>query len=51
MPKVKTVNYDRLFNLGNYEHEKIGVGIELNEGESVQDAVEMARNHVSLLSE
>lgn len=31
--KIKTLQYHKVFNLGNYSNEKIGVEIELAEGE------------------
>jgi hypothetical protein len=48
---VKTVSYSRLFNLGNYEHEKIGVEMEVAEGESIQGVVDQARNYINLIAE
>lgn len=31
--KIKTINYHKVFNLGNYQNEKIGVEIALEENE------------------
>jgi hypothetical protein len=45
------VYYKKLFNLGNYSHEEIGVEIELDEGESVQSVIQVARKFVSLNSQ
>ena len=33
--KIKIINYERLFNLGNFSHEKIGLVAEVEKGESV----------------
>jgi hypothetical protein len=49
--KPKTVTYSRLYNLGNYEHEKIGIEMEVLEGENVQDVVQQARNYINLIAE
>lgn len=43
---VKVVRYERLFSLGNYEHEKIGVELELAENEVVSDVFDRARAFV-----
>jgi uncharacterized coiled-coil DUF342 family protein len=40
--KVKVVRYERLFNLGSYEHEKIGVEVELTENETVSEVISKA---------
>ncbi|MCK9568867.1 hypothetical protein M0R72_08000 [Candidatus Pacearchaeota archaeon] len=37
--KVNTVRYERLYNLGDYEHEKVCIEVELSEGESASDAL------------
>jgi uncharacterized protein YfaT (DUF1175 family) len=44
--KTKTVTYQKVFNLGDYSNEKIGVDLEIEEGDSVQDAVNKARDFV-----
>jgi uncharacterized membrane protein YcgQ (UPF0703/DUF1980 family) len=44
--KTKTVTYQKVFNLGDYSNEKIGVDLELEEGDNVQDAVNKARDFV-----
>lgn len=49
--KPKTVTYSRLYNLGSYEHEKIGIEMEVLEGESVQDVIQQARNYINLIAE
>ena len=45
--KTVTVKYEKLFNLGSFEHEKIGVEIQLEEGEKPIDALTRARNFVN----
>lgn len=42
----KTVTYHKVFSLGNYENEKIGVEIELQPGDDPQIAIQQARNFV-----
>lgn len=44
--KVKTVSYSKVFSLGNYENEKLGVEIEIAEGDDVQKAMQKAREFV-----
>lgn len=44
--KIKTITYQKVFSLGNYENEKIGVEIELAENEDPQKAIQDARNYV-----
>lgn len=43
---VESIKYEKLVNTGNYEHEKIGVSVALEEGESVYDALKRARAFV-----
>jgi len=43
---IQTVNYTRTFNLGNYSSEKIGVEFSLNQGESANKALDIARDLV-----
>jgi glutaredoxin 2 len=43
---VKTVIYNKVFSLGNYENEKIGVEIEIQKGGDVQQAMQKARQFV-----
>ncbi|MBE9179125.1 hypothetical protein IQ268_11185 [Oculatella sp. LEGE 06141] len=42
--KIKRVIYSALFNIGDYENEKIGFEVELEEGESADDAIAMLRD-------
>ncbi len=44
--KVKTVSYSKVFSLGNYENEKLGVEFEISEGDDVQTAMQKAREFV-----
>jgi hypothetical protein len=51
MPITKSVRFEKCFNLGNYEHEKIAVEIEVESGDNVQDIITKARNYVNLQSQ
>lgn len=44
--KVKTVSYSKVFSLGNYENEKLGVEFEMSEEDDVQKAMQKAREFV-----
>lgn len=44
--KVKNVTYSKVFPLGGYSNEKLGVEIELGEGDDPQKAMQDARNYV-----
>jgi hypothetical protein len=44
--KTTSINYSKVFSLGNYENEKIGVEIEIQEGDDVQKAIQSARQFV-----
>lgn len=43
---VESIKYEKLVNTGDYEHEKVGVTVALEEGESVYDALKRARAFV-----
>ena len=43
---IQTVSYTKTFNLGNYSSEKIGVEFSLNQGESADKALDVARELV-----
>jgi hypothetical protein len=43
---IQTINYTRTFNLGNYSSEKIGVEFAINQGESANKALDIARDLV-----
>lgn len=44
--KVKTITYSKVFSLGNYENEKIGTEIEIEEGDDIQKTIQKAREFV-----
>lgn len=44
--RVKTVTYSKVFSLGNYENEKLGVEFDIAEGDDVQSAMQKAREFV-----
>lgn len=44
--QTKSVEYSKTFNLGNYSNEKIGLIVELQEGETVADAMAHAKREV-----
>jgi len=41
--KPKLVRYERLYNLGNFDHEKIAIEIEVEEGETATEALKQAK--------
>jgi len=43
---IQTIVYQRTFNLGNYSSEKIGVEFAINQGESANKALDIAREMV-----
>lgn len=43
---ISKVNYTKTFNLGSYQSEKIGVEIDLNEGEDAKEALAAAKDLV-----
>ena len=44
--QIKTIEYSKVFNLGNYSNEKIGVIIEIASGEDPLDAFTEAKKQV-----
>ena len=44
--KITTVSYHKVFNLGNYSNEKIGIDITLADGDSQLDAFAEAKKQV-----
>jgi predicted RNase H-like nuclease (RuvC/YqgF family) len=44
--QTTSVHYTRLFNLGNYENEKIGITVQVLEGQAVQDVIAAAEAEV-----
>ena len=46
--KVKKILYEKLFNLGNFENEKIGIEIEVEGNEEARDALNKPKIFVEL---
>lgn len=44
--KAHKVIYEKLFNLGNYTHEKIGIEVEIESGEKAEDVLKKAKMFV-----
>lgn len=44
--KAKEIIYERLVNTGNFSHEKYGIVVELENGETAQVAMDKAREFV-----
>ena len=44
--KITEITYNRTFNLGNYNSERIGVKFDINDGESASEALELAKQLV-----
>lgn len=44
--KITTVSYHKVFNLGNYSNEKIGIDITLGDGDNPLDAFAEAKKQV-----
>lgn len=49
--KPKSVRYERLYNLGNFDHEKIAIEIEIEDGETASEVFRQAKNFCRLKSE
>lgn len=49
--KITHVEYSALYNLGNYNNEKVGLRAELEEGETPEEAVKALREKAILLNE
>ena len=45
--KAKTVFYQKLVNIGHFQHEKFGVEIELEDGENAQVAMDKAKEFIN----
>lgn len=41
--KAKTVKYEELVSTGSYSHAKLGIEVELEDGEKAQDVLDMAK--------
>lgn len=44
--RTSSIHYSKVFSLGNYENEKIGVDIEVQEGDDIQKVIQQARQFV-----
>lgn len=44
--KIKTIIYHKVFSLGNYENEKIGTEIEIEDGDDINSVIQKAREYV-----
>lgn len=42
--KVTSVKYERVFNMGNYESERIGIEIEPDNSDNIDEDMEIAIN-------
>jgi hypothetical protein len=49
MPRVKTIEISRLFNLGRYEHVKIGFTLELVDSDNAGELLDQALTHIEKL--
>jgi bifunctional ADP-heptose synthase (sugar kinase/adenylyltransferase) len=45
--KAKKIYYKRLFSLGNYQNEEIGIEIEIEDGEKAIDVLQKAKQFVA----
>lgn len=45
--KAKKIYYKRLFSLGNYQNEEIGIEIEIEDGEKAIDVLQKAKQFVT----
>lgn len=45
--KAVTVTYQRVFNLGNYESERIEITLQVEEGETAQQVLDAAKRFVA----
>lgn len=48
--RITSINYSRVFSLGNYENEKIGVEVELSSQDDPQKSLDEAKKFVDLSS-
>lgn len=49
--KFKTITYQRVKNLGNYESERLELSVELNEDDDVDDAIALLKFKVEKVLE
>jgi len=47
--KAKKIYYKKLFNLGNFQNEEVGIELEIEEGERASDVIEKAKQFVNSL--
>jgi hypothetical protein len=47
--KAKKIYYKKLFNLGNFQNEEVGIELEIEEGERAADVLEKAKQFVNSL--
>jgi len=47
--KAKKIYYKKLFNLGNFQNEEVGIELEIEEGERAADVIEKAKQFVNSL--
>jgi hypothetical protein len=45
--KALTITYQRVFNLGNYESERIEITLQVEEGETAQQVLDAAKRFVA----
>jgi hypothetical protein len=45
--RATKITYERVHNLGNFENERVGIEIELDEGEKADEALRLARIFVN----
>lgn len=45
--KALTITYQRVFNLGNYESERVEITLQIEEGERAQDVLDQAKKFVN----
>ena len=48
--KATKIYYEKLFNLGNYQNEKIGIELIIEDGEKASDVLEQAKNFVNSIN-
>lgn len=48
--KISEINYSKVFSLGNFENEKIGVVLSIDENEKPEDAIIQAKRLVEITS-
>lgn len=44
--RAVTIHYEKTFNLGNYQSEKVGIFIDVETNNEAQDAIEVAKQFV-----